>query len=84
MCGNMATSCLHSEQFLRLNSEEKKRYLSNIVLLGEIDLYTMKMGGLSGHIETYVNFTIRNLTTATIMLTLFSRIKHMFIALIDE
>jgi len=35
------------------------------------------------HIETYVKFTIRNLTAATIMLTLFKRKKHaIFTALI--
>ena len=46
----MVESTLRSEQFLRLSSEEKKRYLSKIKLLGGIDPYTLKRGDLSSDI----------------------------------
>ena len=50
MYGNMAKRSARSEQFLRLNREESKRYLSKIVILDGIDLYTLKMDELSDDI----------------------------------
>ena len=43
----MAEGSSRSEQFLKLPSEERKRYLSKIALLSGIDPYTFKMGDLS-------------------------------------
>ena len=46
----MAKSIARSEQFLRLNREESKRYLSKIAILDGIDPYTLKMDELSDDI----------------------------------